>query len=377
MANTIELLSQLVAIDSVNPDLVPGGAGEQEIAQFVAEWLDRAGLDVTLDEAVPGRPNVVGVEHGTGGGRTLMLNAHLDTVGTAGMQDPFVPRIEGNRLYGRGAYDMKGGLAAAMLAAAAVSADHLRGNVILTAVIDEESGSLGTESILKRWHADAAVITEPTGLDLCIAHRGFVWLDIEVVGRAAHGSQPDLGIDAIVEMGMLLNELDQLSHALQTGSRHPLLGTGSLHASLISGGQERSSYPERCSLSIERRTIPGETPEQVEGEIQHIIERLMAKDPQFHASVQRMLAREPFEIAEDSSLVQLVRQEMAESLGRRPSVVSAPWWMDSALLAAAGIPTVICGPGGGGAHALVEWVNLDEVDRCASALMAFARAFCR
>jgi acetylornithine deacetylase len=377
MADVRELLSELVAIDSVNPDLVPGGAGEQAIAQFVAAWLERAGLDVTLDEPVPGRPNVVGVVLGTGGGRSLMLNAHLDTVGTAGMQDPLVPRVEGNRLYGRGAYDMKGGLAAAMLTAAAVTGDRLRGDVILTAVIDEESGSLGTESILKRWQADAAVVTEPTALDLYIAHRGFVWLDVDVAGRAAHGSRPDLGSDAIVKMGMLLYELNQLSQALQTGSSHPLLGTGSLHASLISGGQERSSYPERCTLSIERRTIPGESPEQVESEIQQIIDRLMASDQQFHASVQTVLSRQPFEIAEDSPLVQFMRQEMAESLDRRPSVASAPWWADSGLLAAAGIPTVLFGPGGDGAHALVEWVDLDEVDHCVSALTAVVRAYCR
>jgi acetylornithine deacetylase len=377
MADVSELLSHLVAIDSVNPDLVPGAAGEKAIAEFVANWLDRAGLDVTLDEPVPGRPNVVGVAHGTGGGRSLMLNAHMDTVGTAGMRDPFVPRVEGSHLFGRGACDMKGGLAAAMMTAAAGAANHLRGDVIVTAVIDEENASIGTESILKSWHADAAVVTEPTGLDLHIAHGGFVWLDIAVVGRAAHGSRPDLGIDAIVKMGMVLNELDQLNQALQTSTGHPLLGTGSLHASLISGGQERSSYPERCWLSVERRTIPGETPEQVEGEIQHIVARLTANDRRFHASVQRVLSRQPFEIAEDSWFVQLMRQEMAESLGGRPSVAGAPWWTDSALLAAAGIPTVVFGPGGDGAHALVERVNLDEVDRCVSALTAVARAVCR
>lgn len=377
MSDVAELVSQLVAIDSVNPDLVPGGSGERAIATFVAEWLDRAGLDVTLDEPLPGRPNVVAVARGTGGGRSLMLNGHLDTVGVAGMHQPYAPTIVGDRLYGRGAYDMKGGLAAIMLAgAAAAGATQLRGDVIVTAVIDEENASLGTQSVLQRWHADAAVVTEATGLDLCIAHKGFVWLDVEVTGEAAHGSRPDLGIDAIVEMGKVLAELDQVNRRLQSSAGHPLLGAGSVHASLISGGQERSSYPARCTLSIERRTIPGETPELVEAEVRHILQRLETEDPQFRASVTLGVARGSYAIAEDAPIVQMARQALTAVRGRAPALIGVPWWMDSALLADAGIPTVVFGPGGEGAHATVEWVSLDEVERCAAALIATARAFC-
>jgi acetylornithine deacetylase len=376
MSEVGELVFQLVATDSVNPDLVPGGAGEQAIATVVASWLGRAGLDVTLDEPVPGRPNVVAVARGTGGGRSLMLNGHLDTVGVAGMQHPHAPTIVGNRLYGRGAYDMKGGLAASMMAGAAAARLRLRGDVIVTAVVDEENASIGTQSVLKRWHADAAVVAEATGLDLCIAHKGFVWLEVEVTGEAAHGSRPDLGIDAIVKMGKVLAQLDRLNRRLQSSAGHPLLGSGSVHASLISGGQELSSYPARCILSIERRTVPGETPESVEAELQRIIRRLAAHDPQFRASVSRRLARGSFAIAEDAPIVQRLRQESTAVLGRAPTFMGAPWWMDSALLADAGIPTVIFGPGGEGAHATVEWVNLDEVEQCAAALIATARAFC-
>jgi acetylornithine deacetylase len=376
MSDVAELVAQLVAIDSVNPDLVPGGAGEQEIANFVAGWLDRAGLEVTLDEPVPGRPNVIAVARGTGGGRSLMLNGHLDTVGVAGMQDPHAPKIVGNRLYGRGAFDMKGGLAAILLAGAAAAQDRLRGDVVVTAVIDEENASLGTQSVVKRWHADAAVITEATGLDLCVAHKGFVWLDVEVTGEAAHGSRPDLGIDAIVKMGRVLVELDRLQRKLQSSAGHPVLGSGSVHASLISGGQELSSYPARCMLSIERRTVPSETPESVKAEIQGIIEQLAADDPQFRASVTRGVARESFAISEDAPIVQALRQEITAVRGSAPAVIGVPWWMDSALLAHAGMPTVIFGPGGEGAHATVEWVSLDEVEQCAVALIATARAFC-
>src|SRR5262249_21675230 len=162
--------------------------------------------------------------------------------------DPHAPKIVGNQLYGRGAFDMKGGLAAIMTAGAAAVRDRLRGDLIVTAVIDEEHASLGTESLVKRWHADAAVITDTTRLELCVAHKGFVWLDIEVTGVAAHGSRPDLGIDAIVKMGQVLDQLDQLNRRLQSSPGHPLLGSGSVHASLISGGQELSSYPARCTL---------------------------------------------------------------------------------------------------------------------------------
>jgi acetylornithine deacetylase len=305
-----------------------------------------------------------------------MLNAHLDTVGVAGMEHPYTPKIVGNRLYGRGAYDMKGGLAAIMLAGAAAAKQQLHGDVIVTAVIDEEYASLGTQSIVKRWHADAAVVTEATGLDLCIAHKGFVWLDVEVTGAAAHGSRPDLGIDAIVRMGKVLTQLDQLSARLQSSAGHPLLGAGSAHASLIAGGQELSSYPARCTLSIERRTVPGETPEMVEGELRRIIEQLTAQDQHFHASVTTSLARGSFEIAEDAPIVRALRQETGAVRGSAPALIGAPWWMDSALLADAGIPTVIFGPGGEGAHATVEWVNLDEVEQCAASLVATARVFC-
>lgn len=376
MSEISELLRQLVAIDSVNPDLVPGGAGEGEIARFVAGWLERAGLTVTIEEAAPGRPNVVAVARGSGGGRSLLLNAHMDTVGVAGMQRPHEPYIEGNRLYGRGAYDMKAGLATIMMATAAARRHSLRGDVILTAVCDEEFASIGTASIVKSWHADAAILTEPTQLDVCIAHKGFCWLDIETTGVAAHGSLPEVGVDAIVKMGKVLVGLEALDRSLRSGPRHPLLGSGSLHASLITGGQELSSYPDRCLLSVERRTVPGETRELVERQIDAILDRIAASDPQFQASMKTMLVQQPFEIAEDAPIVQTLLRQATRLLGARPAIGGAFGWMDSALLAAAGMPTVIFGPGGDGAHAAVEWSDLDQLQRCADVLIATIEEFC-
>lgn len=376
MDESTELLRRLVAIDSINPDLVPSGAAEGEIARFVAGWLEEAGVEVVVDESVAERPSIVGIVRGSGGGRSLLLNAHMDTVGVVGMQRPHEPLIEGMRLYGRGAYDMKGGLAAIMMATAQAKKLALRGDVILTAVADEEFASIGTQSIVKQWHADAAIVTEPTALQVCVAHKGFMWFDIVTQGTAAHGSRPDLGRDAIVKMGHALVGLERLNQALQNRPAHRLLGHGSLHASLIQGGQELSSYPEQCVLQVERRTIPGETTELVEAEFRNLLKQLHAADATFEASLKTTLVRAPFEVAEDAAIVKLVQQQAGELLGSTPEIVSNAAWMDSALLSAAGIPTVVFGPGGAGAHAVVEWADLNEVKQCSDVLLHVVQEFC-
>ena len=274
-ADVIELTSRLVAIDSVNPALVPGGAGEGEIARFVAGWALEAGLEADVLEATPGRPSVVVRAAGVGGGRTLLLCAHLDTVGVEGMADPHTARLEGDRLHGRGAYDMKAGLASALLACRELAATGLAGDVVVAAVADEEHASLGVQEVLTTISADAAIVTEPTELQLIVAHKGFVWIEIEVEGRAAHGSRHEEGVDAIVATGPILSGLGELDAALAQRT-HPLLGRGSVHASLIEGGAEMSSYPARCTVGLERRTLPGETAAGVEGEIGRLIEGISA-----------------------------------------------------------------------------------------------------
>jgi acetylornithine deacetylase len=369
------LVADLVAIDSVNPDLVPGGAGEGAVARFIAGWLAAAGLDVQLEEVRPGRPNVVARARGSGGGPTLMLNGHIDTVGVAGMADPHRPRVEGGRLYGRGAYDMKGGVAACMLAAAAAARSSLRGDVLLTAVADEEHAGLGTLEAAARHRADAAIIAEPTELQLVTAHKGFVWLEVEARGAAAHGSIPGAP-DAILQMGGMLTELAALNRRLLAAPGHPLLGGGSLHAALISGGQELSSYPERCLLHVERRTVPGETPEGAEAELAAIVARLAAADPGLRLAVRRGLDRPPMETSADAPLPALLRRLGAELLGRPVEVVGVPYWTDAASLAAAGIPAVLFGPSGAGAHALEEWVDLESVRQCAALYTQLIAAYC-
>jgi acetylornithine deacetylase len=364
MSELGDLVAQLVAIDSINPDLVPGGAGEAEIASFVAEWCRRAGLDVRLEEVAPGRPNVIAVARGSGGGRTLMLNAHMDTVGVAGMERPHDPLLADGRLYGRGAYDMKGSLAAIMLAGAEAKKRDLRGDVVLTAVCDEEVASIGTAAVARELGADAAIVSEPTEMQLALAHKGFVAFEIEVAGRAAHGSRPDLGVDAIARTGRVLVRLEELDESLRAVPTHRLLGSGSLHASVISGGQEYSSYPERCLLQGERRTIPGEDVAQVEGELRQLLGDV-------EGETRVVFAREPFETDEDAEVVALVRRHAGD-----PEIVGVPFWADSALLSAAGIPTVLFGPAGEGAHAVEEWVDLASVERCAEIYTAVAAELC-
>ncbi len=376
MSEVAELTARLVEIESINPDVVPGGSGEAAVARFVAEWCERAGLETTLADASPGRPNVTAVARGKGHGRSLMLNAHTDTVGVTGMDAPFEPRLDGGRLYGRGAYDMKGSLAACMLAVAAASRSGLAGDVLLTAVSDEEFASVGTEAVASSLTADAAIVTEPTELQVAVAHRGFVCVEVETLGRAAHGSRPHLGIDAIAKMGRILVGIDELDATLRANPTNPLVGSGSVHASLIEGGQEYSSYPARCVLQAERRTIPGESVALFEGELAAISAAAGEGDPDFSAAVRVVASREPFEVAETEDVVRLVRGCAAAALGHEPDVVGASFWADSALLAEAGIPTVLFGPAGEGAHAEIEWVDVESLERCVEIYLAVASDFC-
>ena len=376
MSEVAELAGRLVEIESINPDIVAGGSGEGAVARFVAEWCERAGLETTLSEPAPSRPNVIAVARGSGGGRSLILNAHMDTVGVAGMTDPFVPRLDGGRLYGRGSYDMKGSLAACMLATAEAKRRGLRGDVILTAVSDEEFASVGTEAVAATVQADAAIVTEPTELQVAVAHRGFVHLEVEVHGRAAHGSRPHLGIDAIAKMGRVLVGIEELDARLRADPTHAFVGSGSLHASLIEGGQEFSSYPARCLLQAERRTIPGESVELAERELREIVAQAGEDDPDFSADVRAPISREPFEVAEDAEIVQLVRRHAATILGAEPDLVGVSFWADSALLSAAGIPTILFGPIGEGAHAEVEWVDVASLERCVEVYVGVASELC-
>jgi acetylornithine deacetylase len=362
----------------VNPSLVPGARGEAAIAQRIAAELVSIGLAVDVVEVAPGRPNVVGVLEGRAPGRALMLCGHIDTVGVAGMNQPFEPVEKDGRLYGRGSQDMKGGVAAMIAAARRVaeSGGLGRGRLIVAAVIDEEHASLGAEALVTRFHADAAVVTEPTDLDIAVAHKGFQWVRIETRGRAAHGSRPLEGRDAIFRMGRVLTALEALDRRLQSGRVHPLLGTASLHASLIAGGRELSSYPDRCELQMERRTLPGESDRAALEETQAILDAMRRDDPEADGTAELTFARGPYEIARDHPLPSLLASAAA-GVGAVPRQVGMSFWTDAAILGAAGIPSVLFGPGGAGLHSTEEYVRVRDVELCRDALAALARTFCQ
>ena len=375
----IRTLGDLVRINSINPTLVPGAPGEAEIAGFVARWLSDAGLEVRIDEPEAGRPSVEARLRGSGGGRSLMLNAHMDTVDVAGMAEPFSGDIREGKLFGRGAYDMKGSLAACMAAAKAIARSQtpLRGDLVVAAVADEEYGSIGTAGLLRTLRTDAAIVTEPTSLRICRAHKGYLWIEVEVLGRAAHGSRVDLGVDANLRMGRFLVALEGLERELRTRSPHPLVGPPSLHAALLEGGSGLSTYAARSVVRIERRTIPGETEAGAVSEIEALLAALRREDPSLQISLRTFFSRDSFEIGPLAGIVQTLDAAAKTVLPAPPVHMGDTPWMDSALTAGAGIETVVFGPHGTGAHAAEEWVDVESVVQTANVLAATAGTWCR
>lgn len=370
----IELLCQLASIDSVNPSLVEGGAGEREIAEFIGRWARHAGLTAEILTEVPERPSVVVTSPRPSPARTLLLCGHLDTVGVGAMTDPFGARVDGDRMYGRGVYDMKAGLAAALVACRD-AADQGVAGVIVAGVADEEDSSLGVREVLRHTRPDAAVVTEPTELMVATAHKGFVWIEIEVAGTAAHGSRPELGMDAILKIGPVLTAIDQLNQGLQ-GRRHPTLGSGNVHGSMIRGGIEASTIPDQCLLTIERRTLPGETLCDIEAEIEALLDDCRASDPGLVATSRTVLARDAFESEDSQGLVNALADGIESALGHTAQCGAVSYWADSAFISQAGVPTVLFGPAGDGAHADNEWVSIASTVACARVLTTAARQFC-
>jgi acetylornithine deacetylase len=376
MDPVLTFLRDLVAIDSVNPSLVPGAAGEGAIAQAIADHMRRIGIDVQFQDVVPGRPNVIGVLEGRAPGKSLMFCGHVDTVGVDGMDAPFDPRMDSGRMYGRGAQDMKAGVAA-MIDAARLTAERGldRGRLIIAAVVDEEYASLGADALVTTWTADGAVVTEPTDLQVAVGHKGFAWLDVETRGRAAHGSRPLDGRDAIMRMGRVLSRLEALDRELQGRPPHPVLGTGSLHASILRGGRELSSYPDRCRLQMERRTIAGESGETAREEVLAILDALKREDAEFEASATLTFARPPHELSPSHPLPTVLLRAAAQT-GYTASTTGMSFWTDAAILAGAGVPSVLFGPGGAGLHSNEEYVTVAEVIACRDALRQLVVDWC-
>jgi acetylornithine deacetylase len=375
--DAVALARALIQIDSRNPTLAPDSPGEGDCARTLASVLDDWGFSVHLMEGVPGRPNVV-ARIGPADAPALMLNGHLDVVGVEGMvHEPFSAEIRNGRIYGRGSADMKGGLAAICAAAAMGASSKSKRQILVTAVVDEEYASLGMRALLAAGiRAEEAIITEPTRLAVCPAHRGFAWFDVELTGRAAHGSRYDLGVDAITHAGLLLAELDRLEKTRHASPTHPLLGRGSLHASTIEGGVGMSTYPELCNLAIERRTIPGESVQKATREIMDACARVKSDRPEFDARVTLSTAQLPSDVPVDAPIMRrLVGAVEREGIPVRIEGLSA--WTDAALLNEAGIPTVCFGPGDIAlAHAAEEFVPIDDIERATTVLARIVGEWC-
>jgi acetylornithine deacetylase len=371
----VALACELIACDSTNPELAPGGAGEGAVARLIARRLADAGLEVELSEPAAGRPNVVGRLRGAGGGRSLLLCGHTDVVAA----DPgaFAPRVDGRRLYGRGAVDMKGGLAAAIVAVERLAAapDRLPGDVLVAGVIDEEWLSLGAERLVADYHADGAILAEQSDLDVVVEHGGFAWFQVESRGVEAAGIDPDAGVDAIALLTPVLQGLIELDQELAARPA-PEYGRPSVHPSTIAGGTQFPAYARSCVLGIERCTVAGETVAGAIDEVKRLLERAHGADPRFDADVRLIVGREPVKLDPQAPLVRALDREIKARLGHPPRHVGDMGWADSGILSEAGIPCAIFGPTGGGHHTAQEYVEIESLVQCAEIIEATARAFC-
>jgi acetylornithine deacetylase len=364
----------------VNPE-VGRGPGERAVSDLIFSRLESiGGLQTRRQDVAEGRANVIAIMKGSGGGRSLMLNGHMDTVGVDGMTvSPFSPFVDKGMLHGRGACDMKGALAAMMGALKSLvhSKAPLRGDLIFSAVIDEEHKSLGMRRLLQECKTDAAVVGEPTEMNLATAHKGFAWIEVETRGKAAHGSVPEKGVDAIAHAAKVVHEVERLARELSTHT-HSLLGSAKIHTSKIEGGTDWSIVPQSCVLRLERRTLPGETRTQTMQEVELILQALKREDSSFDAAARCLYDVPPLETSSNEPVVRLLREVIAAAMGGTRADIGVPYWTDGGLLSnSAGIPTCIFGPGDiGVAHSADEYVSLEDVVASAEIYRRVALKFC-
>lgn len=385
--DAVGLTQMLTQIDSSNPTLsVSGGAGESEIADYLSAWFAHRDIEYHRIEPVAGRPSVVGVLRGSGGGKSLMFNGHVDTVSNASYEQGVDP-LSGamgikngeQAIFGRGCLDMKGGLAAALAAVAAIKArgpDQMpRGDIIVAAVSDEEDASQGTQDLIAAgWRADAAVVPEPTMEEIITAHKGFVWIEVDILGIAAHGSNPAAGQDSIIHAGWFLQALEE--HQLHL-PEDDLLGKASLHCGLIRGGEEPSSYPGKCTITVEFRTIPVQSEASILEDVRGLLRNISEEKPQFQYNEPRItMSRPTTKLSRDHPLVQMAATCATPIFGRTPSLGIVPFWCDAALLAEVGIPSIVFGPAGEGLHSKEEWVKVKSLEQIEEVFIKLAQEFC-
>ena len=374
-----KLLKKLIQIKSVNPN-TENGNGEAEISNFIADYLESSKIEVHTQSVTDDRFNVIGILKGEGKGPGLMLNGHMDTVGVKGMAiDPFKPSVKRDNIHGRGACDMKGGLAGMITAMKGLtdSGINLKGDLLFSGVVDEEYKSIGTEKLVKEYCSDAVIIGEPTNLQIGLAHKGFVWIEIETYGKAAHGAVPEKGIDAIANMAKIISLIYSMEDTYAK-KRHCLVGAPTIHASKIEGGTEWSLIPDFCRLEVERRTVPGEDSSTVVNEIRDILDKLTREDTLFTAKVKQVFERQPMETLPNEEIVRCLGAAFEDVRHMSPKIVGEPYWSDAALFSgSASTPTCLFGPGDIGlAHSPEEYVNLSEVVDSAKIYALAAQNFC-
>lgn len=377
----VNTLAQLVKINSVNPDLTPGAPGELEIGNYIFAQLTQLGFESEIQTLAPNRINVISLIKGSGSDSksapSLMINVHMDTVGVANMTDPFSATIKDGKLFGRGSFDTKAGIAAilAMMKAIAENDIQLNGDLLLAFVADEEYGSIGTEALLANHVTDSAIVLEPTGLDICTSHKGYGLFEFTTFGKAAHGGKPSEGIDANRSMGLIMAKLDALSNNLKEVKAHPLLGKPSMHIPIIKGGSEPFTYAAQCTLQLERRTLPGELLQDLVAEYQSIINEISLVDSDFSAKVETVMWRDPYQISHDKEIVVQLTDSIKKVTQSKPNYIAHSWWEDSGLTGKAGINTVVLGPKGSGLHTIDEWVELESVNSLAKILLNISMAY--
>jgi acetylornithine deacetylase len=369
----VALTAELVAIDSVNPGLAPGAAGEAAVVDHLRDRLRRSGFEthVVTPAGATDRPSLVAAGPVAGGGPTVVLTGHLDTVGVEGMAEPFAATVDGDRLSGRGSSDMKAGVAAMVVAAEELLRRPLEGRVVLALVADEEDASLGAEAVIDALpglgiHPDVAVVGEPTWLAVAESLRGYALVEVTFTGRAAHSSQPDEGVNAVAHLGRLLTAVEVRDAALA--------GHGaSLMVTVASGGDSPFVLARSARALVERRTVPGEASGAALDEVEELLETLRTSDPDVDATARLVVAREAWRLDPDGPAATLA-DALEASLARTatdsavPQRLQAPYWMEAPLWQASGIPALVCGPAGGGLHAADEWVDLGQLRRYAVAL---------